>query len=134
MEMAGETRALTVAAVQMVSENGNVEGNLEQLLDPSFYEKENTNDYLKVTLLDDGAMIDPMGKLRQVFPNVLHLERKIESIDQKHKQHFHSIREEKKSELELFEQFYKEMTTSEFTEDKRGVMTDVIGKVLKEEG
>ena len=111
-----------------------LEGHLEQLLDPSFYEKENTNDYLKVTLLDDGAMIDPMGKLRQVFPNVLHLERKIESIDQKHKQSFTSIREEKKSELELFEQFYQEMTTSEFTDEKRGVMTDVISNVLKEEG
>jgi len=100
----------------------------------SFYEKENTTDYLKVTLLDDGAIIDPMGKLRQVFPNVLHLERKIESIDQKQRQHFSSIRKEKKSELELFAQFYKEMTTSEFTEEKQGIMTDVIGQVLKEEG
>ncbi|WP_423406675.1 exonuclease SbcCD subunit D [Heyndrickxia sp. MSNUG] len=110
-----------------------IEGHIDQLLDPSFYEKENTNDYLKVTLLDDGALIDPMGKLRHVFPNVLHLERKIESIDQKHKQNFTSIREEKKSELELFEQFYQEMTTADFTDDKRGLMAGVIDKVLKED-
>lgn len=111
-----------------------IEGHLDQLLDPSFYERQNTNDYLKVTLLDDGALIDPMGKLRHVFPNVLHLERKIEANDQKNKQNFISIREEKKSELELFEQFYREMTTSDFTEDKRGLMAGVIDKVLKEEG
>ncbi|MCM3664755.1 exonuclease SbcCD subunit D [Mesobacillus subterraneus] len=111
-----------------------IEGHLDQLLDPCFYEKQNTHDYLKVTLLDDGAMIDPMGKLRHVFPNVLHLERKIEAIDQKQKQNFTSIREEKKSELELFEQFYSEMTTSDFTEQKRGLMAGVIDKVLKEEG
>lgn len=110
-----------------------ITGHLEELLDPSFYEKENTDDYLKVTLLDDGALIDPMGKLRQVFPNVLHLERKIEATDQKQKQYFTSIREEKKTELELFEQFYREMTTSDFTDDKRGVMADIISKVMKEE-
>ena len=111
-----------------------IEGHLDQLLDPSFYEKENTYDYLKVTLLDDGALIDPMGKLRQVFPNVLHLEKKIESIDQKQKQNFISIRQEKKSELELFEQFYREMTSVDFSEEKHGLMAGVIDKVLKEEG
>lgn len=111
-----------------------LEGRLEELLDPSFYEKEKTDDYLKVTLLDDGSLLDPMGKLRQVFPNVLHLERKIESIDQKQKQNFISIREEKKTELELYEQFYREMTTSEFTDEKRELMAGVIDKVLKEEG
>lgn len=111
-----------------------LEGYLEQLLDPHFFEKEKVDDYLKVTLLDDGALIDPMGKLRHVFPNVLHLERKIESIDQKQKKNFISIREEKKSELDLFEQFYREMTTTDFTEDKRSLMVGVIDKVLKEEG
>lgn len=43
------------------------------------------------------------------------------------------MKEEKKSELELFKQFYEQMTTSEFTEDKQQVMTDVIEKVLREE-
>lgn len=111
-----------------------LEGHLEQLLDPHFYEKEKTDDYLKITLLDDGAIMDPMGKLRSVFPNVLHLERKIEKTDQKQKQQFVSINDEKKSELDLFEKFYREMTTADFTEDKRALMTDVIDKVLKEEG
>ncbi|HEY3375913.1 MAG TPA: exonuclease SbcCD subunit D C-terminal domain-containing protein, partial [Armatimonadota bacterium] len=34
-------------------------------------------DYLEVTLLDRGAILDPMGKLREVYPNVLHLERPV---------------------------------------------------------
>ncbi|WP_174727997.1 exonuclease SbcCD subunit D [Mesobacillus harenae] len=110
-----------------------LEGHIEELLDPSFYEKENTMDYLKVTLLDEGGLIDPIGKLRQIYPNVLHLERKLERADMKAKQNFTSIRDDKKSEIELFEQFYSEMTTAEFSKPKRDVISSVIDKVLKEE-
>lgn len=110
-----------------------LEGHLEELLDPHFYEKERTHDYLKITLLDEGALIDPINKLRQVYPNVLHLERKIDLTDLKKKQSIQALSSEKKSELELFEQFYSEMTTLEFTPEKKEIMADVIEKVLRGE-
>jgi exonuclease SbcD len=111
-----------------------LEGHLEELLDPYFYEKQKLHDYLKITLLDEGGLLDPINKLRQIYPNVLHLERKIDITDLKKKQSFNITQKEKKSELDLFEQFYSEMTTSEFSTDKKEVMADVIGKVLREEG
>ncbi|PLR75209.1 exonuclease sbcCD subunit D [Bacillus sp. V3-13] len=111
-----------------------LEGHLEELLDPHFYEKQCCEDYLKITLLDEGALIDPINKLRQVYPNVLHLERKAVLTGMKKKRSFTSVKEEKKSELDLFAQFYHEMTTSEFSADKREIMASVIEKVLKEEG
>lgn len=126
-----ETRYRTLNPKQDMRE---VEGYLEQLLDPQFYQGQNTEDYLKVTLLNEGSLIDPIGKLRQIYPNVLHLERKIESVDKKNLQGFASLKEEKKSELDLFEQFYRKMTTAEFTAEKREVMAGIIDKVLKEEG
>ncbi|PAE26615.1 exonuclease SbcCD subunit D [Bacillus sp. 7894-2] len=110
-----------------------IEGHLDELMDPAFYEKQNLDDYLKITLFDEGALLDPINKLRQVYPNVLHLERRIAITDMKKKSSFLSMKEEKKSELDLFKQFYEQMTTSEFTEDKQQVMTDVIEKVLREE-
>ncbi|RDI45392.1 exonuclease SbcCD subunit D [Falsibacillus pallidus] len=110
-----------------------IEGRLEELLDPSFYQKQKIDDYLKVTLHDEGALIDPINKLRQIYPNVLHLERKIDVMDMKQKQVFQSIRSEKKSELELFESFYHEMTTLDFSEDKREIMESVISVVKGEE-
>ncbi|MFJ5761370.1 exonuclease SbcCD subunit D [Neobacillus sp. NPDC093182] len=110
-----------------------LEGHLEELLDPFFYEKQRLHDYLKITLHDEGALLDPINKLRQVYPNVLHLERKIDITDMKKKQSFNITRNEKKSELDLFEQFYTEMTTAEFSSDKKEVMADVIEKVLREE-
>lgn len=111
-----------------------VEGYLEELLDPQFYEKQKKDDYLKITLLDEGSIIDPIGKLRQIYPHVLHLERKIETVDQKQLKNFTAQKSEKKSEIDLFEQFYREMTTAEFTEDKREIMAGIVEQVLKAEG
>jgi exonuclease SbcD len=51
-----------------------VEGHLNTLLDgPSSGEA--ADDYLLFRLLDTGALLDPMGRLRAVYPNALHLER-----------------------------------------------------------
>ncbi|MEH7094207.1 exonuclease SbcCD subunit D [Neobacillus vireti] len=111
-----------------------IEGHIEELLDPNFYGNEQVDDYLKITLLDQGALLDPINKLRQVYPNVLHLEKKIELTDSKKKQSYIALKSEKKSEIDLFEQFYTDMTTSEFTTKKRAVMTEIIEKVLREEG
>lgn len=109
-----------------------LEGTIAQLLDPSFYEQEQVNDYLKVTLLDEGALIDPMNKLRQVYPNVLHLERKLDSVDVKKRSTIRAMNEEKKTDLERFEQFYEQMTTAPFDDDKRALMAGIINDVLKE--
>ncbi|MDP4084381.1 MAG: exonuclease SbcCD subunit D [Bacillota bacterium] len=119
-------------SLKPINDMREIEGHLEELLDPQFYEKQRIHDYLKITLLDEGALIDPINKLRQVYPNVLHLERKIEMTDLKKKQNFLTSGKEKKSELELFEQFYNEMTTSEFTADKKETIAEIVENVLKE--
>ena len=109
-----------------------IEGRMEELLDPAFYQKQETEDYLKITLLDDGAVLDPMNRLRQVYPNVLHLERKWDLSDLKRKKSYSSVRDTAKSELDLFETFYQDMTEREFDEPKRNVMKAIIEKVKKE--
>jgi DNA repair protein SbcD/Mre11 len=51
-----------------------IEGLLAELLEgppPG----ENPEDFLLVRLTDTGALLDPMGRLRELYPNVLHLER-----------------------------------------------------------
>ncbi|MFK2825105.1 exonuclease SbcCD subunit D [Bacillus sp. B190/17] len=109
-----------------------IEGTMEELLDPVRIQSEQTEDYLKVTLLDRGAIVDPMGKLRQAYPNVLHLERQLDVIDERKKESYGMKREEKKSELDLFADFYYQMTTDSFTAEKRKVMERVIQEALLE--
>ncbi|MGP7819482.1 exonuclease SbcCD subunit D [Niallia sp. 01092] len=110
-----------------------LEGYIEELLHPDFYKKQKIDDYLKITLLDEGAILDPINKLRQVYPNVLHLERKIENVDQKKKTSVKVNKENKKTELDLFAAFYEEMTTSTFSAEKRQLMGKMIDDCLKEE-
>jgi exonuclease SbcD len=108
-----------------------ITGYLDEIIDSAFYQNQKVNDYLKITLLDEGALIDPMNKLRQVYPNVLHLERKIDLIDLKRKVSGGFDRTEKKTELELFKQFYEEMTALPFSDEKREIMVEVIEKAMK---
>ncbi|KYD00126.1 exonuclease SbcCD subunit D [Heyndrickxia sporothermodurans] len=109
-----------------------ISGYLEELLDPSFYQNQKIDDYLKVVLHDEGAILDPINKLRQVYPNVLHLEKKIDQIDVKEKLSINTVKRQSKSELRLFEEFYKEMTTSEFSPEKRDLMISIIDRVKGE--
>ncbi|MFD1705287.1 exonuclease SbcCD subunit D [Siminovitchia sediminis] len=109
-----------------------ITGYIEELLDPAFYENQKLDDYLKVTLLDEGALLDPINKLRAVYPNILHLERKIDRVDSAKKQTLQMVQSERKTELDLFEDFYREMTTSDFTEEKQKLMEEVIDDVRKE--
>ncbi|MGD7021252.1 exonuclease SbcCD subunit D [Rossellomorea vietnamensis] len=109
-----------------------IKGFMEELLDPHFFNDQKTDDFLKVTLHDEGALIDPINKLRQVYPNVLHLEKKVEQYDLRRKENYSTVKDEKKTELELFQQFYNEMTTSDFSEEKKQMMINVIEKAKRE--
>ncbi|WP_419883980.1 exonuclease SbcCD subunit D [Peribacillus sp. B-H-3] len=124
---------LSYRPVQAKKDMRELEGHMEELLDPGFYQSQKLDDYLKITLLDEGAILDPISRLRKIYPNVLHLERKWDLIDSRRKQSFSSVKDDRKSELELFETFYREMTDREFDRFKRDAMTSVIEDVKKEE-
>ena len=109
-----------------------ITGTIEELLDPTFYQSQKMDDYLKVTLLNEGALIDPINKLRQIYPNILHLERKIEQTDFKRKQSFFSSGHERKTALDLFSDFYSEMTTSEYSKSKEALIAEIIDLAKKE--
>jgi DNA repair protein SbcD/Mre11 len=109
-----------------------LQGHLEELLDPSFYQSQKVDDYLKITLHDEGTLIDPINKLRQIYPNVLHLERKLELTDAKKKNRFNVLEDKKKSELELFKEFHSDMTTSDFSPSKEDILQKVIEKARQE--
>jgi len=51
-----------------------IEGYLKGILNGP-EDGDSREDYVMVTLLDTGAILDAMGKLREVYPNILHIER-----------------------------------------------------------
>lgn len=109
-----------------------ITGYFNEIMDPAFFNKQKTDDYLNIILLDEGTILDPIQKLRHIYPNVLHLERKWDISDLKSKQSFTVGKQENQSELQLFDSFYKQMTDRNFDEKKQEIMKNVISSVKKE--
>ena len=51
-----------------------IKGDIYTLLSPEFYETINAHDYLRVIITNDEEIIDPLGKLRNIYPNIMALD------------------------------------------------------------
>ncbi|CEP50630.1 exonuclease SbcCD subunit D [Paraclostridium sordellii] len=109
-----------------------IKGNIEDLLEEGRHIKEGKNDYIQAILTDDGELINPMEKLKSVYPNTMLItrERKKEITEDKT-----SAKGEykKKSKLELFKEFYDDLGNGDYTKEKEEVLINTINEVLKSE-
>lgn len=103
-----------------------LKGRLEDLMNPAVLEenKEIREDYLQITLTDTEELIDPIGTLRSVYPNVLQL------ILEKNKagedgEYYSSVNLERKSTAELFGEFYEMLKGEPLDECRRAVVAEV---------
>src|SRR5699024_9998931 len=104
-----------------------VEATMEELLTHPVNE-----DYVFVRLLDETPILSPMEKVRSVYPNAMHVERKMyaggkitssENTGQKARQQM--------SHLELFKSFYEEAKGSPVTEKTENLFKEVLEEQLK---
>lgn len=109
-----------------------IKGNIEELIEEARELEEGKEDYIQAILTDDGELINPMEKLRAVYPNTMLItrERKREISEDKT-----SAKGEykKKSKLELFKEFYEDLGSGDYTEEKEVVLMNTINEVLKSE-
>lgn len=84
-------------------------------------------DFLQINLLDEGALVDPMGQLRAMYPNVLHLERIREKLADTAFERFEDV--VKKDDLELFGQFFMHVSGKELTERQMDIMRETMDSV-----
>jgi len=69
-------------------------------------------DYLHITLTDEGALLNTLGRLREVYPNVLHVERRFLQCAEGARE---VARRREAGELELFRDFCREALGVEAT-------------------
>lgn len=106
------------------------EGYLKELLET---EEEGMEDYLHIRLLDEGQLLDPMGKLRKVFPNVLSLER-VGFLGEYKQQQLQKLQDRKQmSHLDLFRSFYEAVKGVELDETRKSYVDQVIHELIQEE-
>jgi exonuclease SbcD len=106
-----------------------IKGELKKIIEPDLFDCTSREDYIKAVLTDRGELLDPMAKLRSVYPNVLEM-----------------VREERlaagaggaasaimkgRSSLELFESFYESMTGEACPPEYRAQMQTIIADAQK---
>ncbi|ELS3714462.1 exonuclease SbcCD subunit D [Vibrio fluvialis] len=106
-----------------------IEGELDQLLeqgktDPS------AHDYLLVRLHDKHAILEPMEKLRKVYPNVLHLEKPgmLIGVDQEM-----GRARLARGEMDMFRDFFLEAKQEPLSEQQESAMAEVIQSLKQAE-
>ena len=108
-----------------------VEGFLEDLLSLGEVDAHH-EDYLSIRLLDTHAILDAMGKLRRVYPNVLHLER---TGLMKQTQNPVLLRDHvKKAEQDMFKDFFSQVSGETLSDGQLSVLQSTIENIHKEEG
>ncbi|MFD2117103.1 exonuclease SbcCD subunit D [Paenibacillus yanchengensis] len=107
---------------------------LEQL-----QEQPRSDDYMYVTLLSDSPILFPMEKARQVFPNTLHVERRILSAremdaDGQERQDEQRVWRKNVDPVSLFAAFYEEVNEIKLSDSKRQLFADTYHALLQKEG
>ncbi len=105
-----------------------IEGELQQILDFGRSDP-NREDYLLIRLMDTHAILDPMEKLRAVYPNVLHLEKPgmLIGVDQE----FGKARLAR-GEFDMFKDFFLEAQQRDLTQEQEQVVKDVLAKLAQQ--
>lgn len=88
-----------------------------------------SDDYLMIRLTDTHAILDAMGKLREVYPNVLHLEKPgIMAVGEKKAMNREKL---KRSEIDMFRDFYDQVSGNKLTVDQSRALEKVIDGLHK---
>jgi exonuclease SbcD len=108
-------------------------GELDDILSLTLNSSQEKDDYMMVTLTNREPLLEPLAALRTVFPNVLRLE--IDSMTDQAGENRTSAGEniEKLNTLELFTEFYENLTENNLTDEEKNVLIKTIEKCDREE-
>ena len=102
-----------------------VEGTIDEIM-----RHEISDDFVFVTLLDDAPVLFPMEKIRSVYPNAMHVERKKFSGSLLQNE---AVSRRKMDSLSLFRAFYEEVKGEKATVETTDIFKDVLQEFLREE-
>ena len=102
-----------------------IKGKLNELIRPEVVREADSEDYIQAILTDEEELIDPIGTLRTVYPNVMQIQL------EKNEQRGDCIYETKidvrgKSTLELFREFYEQVKGEPMDERREQIVRESI--------
>ena len=105
-----------------------IRGSYEELMDKSYYEGTNTEDYIEAVLTDEEDIPNALAKMRVIYPNIMHLRydnrrtsenRELEPIENV----------ENRSPLEIFEEFYEAQNNQPMSRQQRELVNSLIENI-----
>lgn len=106
-----------------------VSGTLHDFLDKPDLMVKNRDDYLRIILEDKGALIEPMQRLKKIFPNIMMLERAQQIFSTSFVESSFANVKNKMSELDLFDEFYKFVENMPPDDKTREAFGKILGKM-----
>ncbi len=97
-----------------------IKGPIAELVKPEVVQAADPEDYLHVTLTDKEGVMDAVGKLRTVYPNLMQLEFESAKIQEMPEE----IRIDEKTPEELFEEFFEQQTGEKMNERQRAAAAE----------
>lgn len=90
----------------------------------------NKDDYIQVMLKDREPILDVMGKLRQIYPNILHIERPYLSSAGDLRKPDHNYRHQ--SEAQLFGAFFNQVTGEVLSGAQESRMAELLDEMFRQ--
>lgn len=105
-----------------------IKGSMEELMKPEVVSLADAGDYIQATLTDKEELIDPIGTLRSVYPNIMQIV--LEKNEQKSGETGQRAAQiSQKSTLELFEEFFELLRGEEMDEARREEVREALEEV-----
>ena len=106
-----------------------IKGSLKELLEQGQRAGEERFDYLQAILTDTGELIDPIGTLRSVYPNIMQIIREEREFavnsDNLPDADARNL-SERKDALTLFEDFYRQVRGQELCDEGRKIVAELV--------
>lgn len=110
-----------------------IKGPIEELIKEENYKESNVEDYIKAIITNEEPVYDAIGKIKKIYPNTLKLEiQNSKTINKNEEQNINLEEIKKKSELELFSDFYKLQNNLELNEEQKEIVKNIISEVKHE--
>lgn len=105
-----------------------IKGTYEELTDKKNYENTDTDDYIHAVLTDENDVINAMGKLRVIYPNIMQLT--YDNTRTKERNEISGVENiEEKTPLELFMELFEKQNNAPMAEEQMKFITECIDKV-----
>ena len=119
---------ITIVPLQPLRDMKKIRGSYLEVTKREFYQDRNTEDYVQIILTDEEDILDGMQKLRVIYPNLMQLV--YDNSRTRQNRMVEAVADiEQKSEMELFEEFYKLQNNRKMSAEQEEYLVRLIERV-----